>query len=115
MVASFNPKLKALTMISVPRDLEVYETGRGIRGRINEVFSVGVGRNRDFATGARLLSTMLENIMGLKIDYYALVDFGGFKSLIDTLGGITVTVPESFVDTTYPTLDNGYMTVSFTS
>jgi len=28
MVASFNPKLDALTMLSIPRDLEVYDTGR---------------------------------------------------------------------------------------
>lgn len=115
MVASFNPKLDALTMLSIPRDLEVYDTGRWIRGRVNEVFSVWVGRNREFATGAALLSSMLENIMWIKINYYALVDFWGFKWLIDTLGGITIDVPESFVDTTYPTLDNGYMTVSFTS
>lgn len=115
MVASFNPKLWAVTMISVPRDLYVYDTGRGIVGRINEVFSVWVGGKHAFATGAELLSNMLENIMWLKINYYALVDFQWFKWLIDTLGGITVNVPESFVDTTYPTTDNGYMTVSFTS
>jgi anionic cell wall polymer biosynthesis LytR-Cps2A-Psr (LCP) family protein len=53
--------------------------------------------------------------LGIKIPYYALVDFGGFKNLIDTLGGVTVDVPEAFSDSTYPTLDNGYMTVHFTS
>jgi LCP family protein required for cell wall assembly len=57
---------------------------------------------------------MLEQILGLKIDYYALVDFGGFKEVIDALGGITVDVPEAFSDSTYPTENNGYMTVSFT-
>lgn len=115
MVASFNPKLGATTMISVPRDLYVYETGRGIMGRINEVFSVWVGRQRNYATGAKLLSSMLEQIMGLNIWYYALIDFNGFQELIDTLGGVTVDVPSSFSDSTYPTKDNGYMTVSFTS
>ena len=114
MVASFNPKLGATTMISIPRDLYVYDTGFGIVGRINEVFSVWVGSHREFATGARLLSGMLEQILWLKINYYALVDFGGFKDVIDALGGITVDVPEAFSDSTYPTKDNGYMTVSFT-
>jgi len=115
MVASFNPKLGATTMISVPRDLYVYDTGDGIMGRINEIFSIGVSSKRDFANGALLLSGMLEQILGIKINYYATVDFGGFKDIIDTLGGITVDVPESFSDSTYPTKDNGYMTVSFTS
>ena len=115
MVASFNPELGAVTMVSVPRDLYVNEKQRGIIGRINEVFAVGVGRNRDFATGAKLLATTVEEIMGIKIPYYALIDFYGFRSLIDTLGGISVDAPETFSDSTYPTLDNGYMTVSFTS
>ena len=94
MVASFNPKLGATTMISIPRDLYVYDTGYGIVGRINEVFSVGVGYHREYATGAKLLTGMLEQILGLKLDYYALVDFDGFQGLIDTLGGITVNAPE---------------------
>ena len=115
MVASFNPKLGATTMISIPRDLYVNDTGDGIIGRINEIFSVWVSSKRDFANGALLLSGMLEKIIWLKIDYYATVDFWGFKDIIDTLGGITVDVPESFSDSTYPTKDNGYMTVSFTS
>jgi anionic cell wall polymer biosynthesis LytR-Cps2A-Psr (LCP) family protein len=76
MVASFNPKLGATTMISIPRDLYVYDTGYGIIGRINEVFSIGVGSKREYATGANLLIGMLEQILGLKINYYAAIDFG---------------------------------------
>jgi len=115
MVASFNPQLWAVTMISIPRDLYVNEKQWGIIGRINEVFAVGVGRNRDFATWAAMLSTTIQEILGIKVPYYALLDFGGFKHLIDTLGWVTVDVPESFSDSTYPTPDNGYMTVSFSS
>jgi LCP family protein required for cell wall assembly len=102
-------------MLSVPRDLYVYDTGYGIIGRINEVFSVGVWHERNFASGAKILGDMVQRIMWLDIPYYALVDFYGFKDLIDTLGGITVDVPEWFVDSTYPTPDNGYMTVRFSS
>lgn len=53
--------------------------------------------------------------MGIEIQYYSLVDFGGFKNIIDTLGGITIDIPEGFTDTTYPTPDNGYMTIHFDS
>lgn len=113
MVASFNPQLGAVTMISIPRDLYVNEKQRGVIWRINEVFAVGVWRNRDFATGAKLLASTVEEILGIKIPYYALVDFGWFKHLIDTLGWISVNVPETFSDSTYPTPDNGYMTVHF--
>jgi LCP family protein required for cell wall assembly len=101
-------------MLSVPRDLYVNDTGFGIIGRINEIFSVGAGSKHEFATGARMLSDLLENILGIKINYYMAVDFPGFISFIDSLGGVTIDVPEAFVDTTYPTINNGYMTVSFT-
>ena len=104
-----------MTMISVPRDLYVNEKQRGIIGRINEVFAVGVGSYGNFATGANLLTGTLKEIMGIDIPYYVLVDFYGFRDFIDRLGGITVDVPETFTDTTYPTLDNGFMTVSFSS
>jgi len=40
IVASFNPKLGVTTMLSIPRDLYVNDTGDGIYGRINEIFSV---------------------------------------------------------------------------
>ncbi len=40
--------------------------------------------------------------MGVKISYYAMVDFNGFEKVIDTLGGITINVPETIHDVTYP-------------
>ncbi|MBU1757959.1 hypothetical protein KKG31_02070 [Patescibacteria group bacterium] len=42
MVASRNPKLGALTMISVPRDLYVAIPEKRIYGRINELFARGM-------------------------------------------------------------------------
>jgi len=50
MVASRNPKVGAVTMLSVPRDLYVHATGTNIKGRINEVFAVGMGRKQLFET-----------------------------------------------------------------
>ena len=75
MVASFNPKKKALTMISVPRDLYVYDTGMQIIGRINALFARHVRKGNDIASGAIALSNKLEEIVGIKVPYYAIVDF----------------------------------------
>ncbi len=115
MVASFNPKLGAVTMLSVPRDLYVYNKNTNIVGRINAMFSHTVGRKHEFDTGARVLMDKLEEIMGLKISYYAMVDFNGFKNVIDTLGGIEINVPNTIHDTTYPNNNGGYMTVHIDS
>ena len=113
MVASFNPKLWAVTMLSVPRDLYVYNKNNNTIGRINALFSHSVWRKLDFGTWAKILSDKLEEIMGLKISYYAMIDFEWFKNVVDTLGGITVDVPKTIHDVTYPNGKWWYMTVHF--
>lgn len=113
MVASFNPKLWAVTMLSVPRDLYVYNKQENTIGRINALFSHAVGRKLQFDTGAKILGDKLEEMMGLKINYYALIDFGWFKEVIDTLWGITIDVPEVIHDVTYPNGKWWYMTAHF--
>ena len=110
MVASWNPKLWAVTMISVPRDLYVVTSGTHIKGRINEVFAVGMWRKQQFETGAKYMEEQLEAIMGLQIDYYALIDFQWFEGLIDSLGGIDVMVDKPIFDPTYPSSEKNIMT-----
>ena len=113
MVASFNPKINALTIISVPRDLYVYNKEHNTIGRINALFSSTVGRKAQFDTWAKVLSAKLEEIMGIKTPYYALVDFQWFKDIIDTLWGITIENPRVIHDVTYPDGESRYMTVHF--
>lgn len=115
MVASFNPKLWAVTMLSVPRDLYVQNNITNGVGKINALFSHTVGRKLQFDTWAKVLSEKLEEIMGIKIPYYAMIDFEWFEKVIDTLGGITVDVPETIHDVTYPDGNLWYMTVHIDS
>ena len=53
----------------------------------------------------RLDQVLQENskkITGLDIPYYATIDFGGFKGIVDSLGGIEVDVPYALHDLQYP-------------
>jgi len=102
MVVSWNPKLWAITMISIPRDLYVYDAEQRMHGRINEVFSRGVSRKHEFDTWAIVMASMLEDIVWFEIPYYALVDFQWFQWIIDTLWWIIIDVPERIYDQTYP-------------
>lgn len=113
IVASFNPKLWAVTMLSVPRDLYVVNKENNNIGRINALFSHTVWRKLEFNSWAKALSEKLEEIMGIKTSYYALIDFEWFKTVIDTLGGITIDVPQTIHDVTYPNGKWWYMTVHF--
>ena len=45
--------------------------------------------------GMEALRQTLEVLLGIPIDYYALVDFAGFVDLVDALGGIDVRVTET--------------------
>jgi anionic cell wall polymer biosynthesis LytR-Cps2A-Psr (LCP) family protein len=55
----------------------------------------------------------VSNLLGVPIDYAVLVDFNGFIGLIDAIGGIDIDVPNALYDGEYPTMDYGYMAVSF--
>ncbi|GGL12563.1 LCP family protein [Planomonospora parontospora] len=47
--------------------------------------------------GAQVLIDTVGYTLGLKIDWYALVNMWGFARLIDALGGVTITVPHDVV------------------
>lgn len=84
MVARVDEKAQQVDIISIPRDLRVKIDGHGY-GKINSVIEYG---------GYNLLVSTLNDIFDIKINYYAIVSFQGFLDLVDTLGGVTVEVPE---------------------
>ncbi len=43
--------------------------------------------------GGRVMMDTIEFLLGLDIDYYALVDLPGFVRVIDAIGGVTIDVP----------------------
>ena len=76
------------TMVSIPRDsyVEIPEYGSD---KINTAFAVG---------GAALLAQTVEQATGLRLDHYAEVEFDGFASLVDAVGGVTVCPAEPISD-----------------
>ena len=56
---------------------------------------------------------VFEQAFGMSIPYYVRVDFTAFKELVDAIGGITINVQRSFVDTAYPGPNDSFQTVSF--
>ncbi|MGD9711806.1 MAG: LCP family protein [Thermomicrobiales bacterium] len=104
---------KTLTGVSFPRDLLVEIPGAG-PAKINGSYNAGVLENPDDpAAGVAKVRDTLETMLGLRIDGYVLIDFSGFESIVDALGGIDVVVPYEITDTEYPTEDYGVQTVHF--
>ncbi len=112
MVISYQPSTNSVAMISVPRDLVVNIPDYGYR-KINSVLSIG--RDRVYPGGGEaLVVKVMSDVLNIPLQYYARVDFAGFKDIIDRVGGVNVDVENSFADYEYPTENFGYQTIRFT-
>lgn len=103
-----DPARQQATCLSLPRDLWVDIPGAG-QGKINSAYAIGEQQGQ----GAQLASQTISKLLGIPIDYTVVIDFAGFRSLIDTLGGVPVDVPKELYDAQFPTDDYGYTVAHF--
>lgn len=85
-VLRLNPKTGGCAMIRIPRDTRVELPGYGM-SKINHALAVG---------GIPYQELVVEGYLGIQIDRYALIDFSGVESLVDAVGGVTITITDSF-------------------
>lgn len=94
------------TEVSVPRDLWIESpSGSGNHMKINAAFATAYAQSNDLDKAANSTSRTVSNALGVPIDGWMLVDFTGFRDLVDALGGVTVDVQRSFT-AKYPKSDN---------
>lgn len=79
-----DPGKHRLSYLSIPRDLRVDIPGYGTE-KINAANQIG---------GPALTIQAVRDLTGLPIQHVVVVDFDGFRELIDALGGIDVNVPK---------------------
>ncbi len=87
ILITFNPKTLNATMLSIPRDSYVPISCWS-----------GTPENKithAAAYGTDCMMSTIENYFDVKIDYYAKINFRGLVSLVNTLGGIDVEVPQN--------------------
>ncbi|OGC13557.1 hypothetical protein A2246_02515 [candidate division WOR-1 bacterium RIFOXYA2_FULL_37_7] len=82
IVANINPTKNKIGVISIPRDTRVMIKGRGL-DKINHAFAYG---------GVLLAKQTAEELLGIKIPYYVVINLTGLKDLIDEVGGIEINV-----------------------
>ena len=80
LIVHLNAKRNQAYIISFPRDMWVSIPGHG-KAKINAAYAWG---------GVPLTVRTLENLTETRMDHVALVDFEGFISLTNDLGGVTV-------------------------
>ncbi|MGW7202915.1 LCP family protein [Streptomyces sp. NPDC054837] len=88
MLVHLGPGERTASTVSIPRDSWVPIPGHG-SAKINAAFSWG---------GPPLLIQTVEQLTGVRVDHFGVIDWYGFRSLTDAVGGVPVTVPESSYD-----------------
>ncbi|MDP3970157.1 MAG: LCP family protein [bacterium] len=92
MIASFQPSTNQVSLLSLPRDLvvKIYddENPKLWEGRkINFAYELG---------GMNLAKEKVTEVTGLDLHYYVLIDFAGFRKLIDDVDGVSIDIERSF-------------------
>ncbi len=102
-VMSIDPTTKTARGLAMPRDLYVdipTKNGGSFKERINTAYEYGENGNYP-GGGAALVKKTVENLLGIKLNYYVIIDFQGFKQLVDLIGGVDVDVATDVNDPFY--------------
>ena len=91
VVLHLNNERKYVGALSIPRDTRVDINGRGM-SRINHAYAFG---------GVDLLKQTVSNFLAIPIDFYVKVEVSHVKKLIDTIGGIDITIDKAMTYTDY--------------
>jgi LCP family protein required for cell wall assembly len=81
-VVMLDKSKKNAALLSVPRDTRVKIKGHGW-DKINSAFAYG---------GYQLTQETVQDFLGIKLHNYVVVDFQGFKDLVDVIGGVDINV-----------------------
>jgi LCP family protein required for cell wall assembly len=113
MVASIDPINKTATLLSVPRDLWVKMPNNFISAnqKINAAYESGkyhyLGKqdasnadSKAVEAGFTAADQTVSQVLGITIHYNMVVDFHAFRQAVDSVGGVTINVPEQLYDPT---------------
>jgi LCP family protein required for cell wall assembly len=88
IVVHLVPAARHATVLSIPRDLYVAVAGTGGSAKINSAFNRGPGQ----------LVQAIQQSLRIPIHHYLLVNFDGFREVVDALGGISMYFPRPVRD-----------------
>lgn len=75
-------------LLSLPRDLWVEDRCSGGMNRVNAMLE----GCRSLMNGPTLLTLTVEDLIGHPVDHFAMVDFDGFRNVVDSVGGYEICV-----------------------
>ncbi len=91
LLLTIDPVARTAGMLSVPRDMWVNIPGFGYN-KINNAYAFGDEYHLP-GGGPGLAIKTVENFLGINIQYYAQIEFTTFEKMVDTIGGVCLTIP----------------------
>lgn len=94
-------------MISIPRDLIADIPAdksigfNGSREKINSAYSYGSKDGRGWTGGAKLATKTVNQLTGIKFDGVVVIDFDGFKGILEAMGGVYMCVDKDMWSSHY--------------
>ncbi len=109
IVGTIDPVTGKITMVSLPRDTVnvPIAPGQAYSERINSLFWEYERSTGKTKPALKKTKQALAYAFGTEIDYYALLEFDGLMRLINSIGGIEVTLDKALVDPTLHLGKNG--------
>ena len=92
MVVTLNPNTDEGRIVSIPRDTRAEIAERGTVEKINHAYAYG---------GPEMAKRTVENFLDLPIDHFVSINMDGFTTIIDEIGGITITSQDTFEQSGY--------------
>ncbi|WP_327317291.1 LCP family protein [Streptomyces sp. NBC_01235] len=99
MVVHIDAGRTSATVVSVPRDTLVTRPSCPLSDGGSTAVAYGAMFNTAYSVGGPVCAVKtVESITGVRMDHYIEVDFSGFATLVDALGGVTVTTDADIDD-----------------
>lgn len=98
ILVAVNPVDKQILLVSTPRDYFVANpAGDGAKDKLSHCGLYGIENSVE----------AMNQLYGQSIDYYAKINFSGFKTLVDAIGGVTIYIEKGFTSSGRVTFNQG--------
>ena len=86
LLVNYNPNTKKTNVISIPRDTLISENGSNYK--VNAAYVKG---------GDAKVKNAIENLLSVKINYVAKINYEAFRDFIDSIGGIKMKIEKDMI------------------
>ncbi|HZL47511.1 MAG TPA: LCP family protein [Solirubrobacteraceae bacterium] len=105
LLVRIDPSKPTISMLSIPRELQVTFTapnGEVITNRVNSAYMYGYEDDGGTAGGVKLMLETIKSVFGLTVNHVFVTNFNKFKRAVDEMGCVYMTVDKRYYHVNEP-------------